>query len=282
MGFKQCSNCKGYYNDKRGGCLNPECSACDRASVANVVSTPVVPKSKPKRPATKPWAKNKLRSVGEIGSPPKEGGPSPVVVPDSDAVSEYEGQQSDTGYHVIYRGDTRTPAQLKTYGGFTAWVPLSDEQARDVIKRSQGQNFNIKLPPKAKRLEGAFNKNMNLNLMTLGRQIKLEKAGDTFHISTDPTEGCGGYTSGYIYAMKFKTLYLVDKSGVVSTGALKDVSGINPKLVLDTQSLSTAKVIGVAIPGQGGVEVAFLTSIKMANIYKYRAPQSRIWYKIPA
>ena len=280
MSFKQCSNCKGYYNDKNGGCINPECAACDRARVGKIVSTPVIPKLKPMRPATKPPAINKLRPTGGIGSPPKEIGPSPVVLPDSDILPESEDQLDDAGYHIIYRGDTRTPEQLKTYGGFSAWAPLSNEQARDVIKRSQGQNFDIKLPPKAKRLESAFNTNKNLNLMTLGRQIKLEKAGDTFHISTDPTEGCGGYASGYIYAMKFKTLYLVDKSGHVSTGSLKDVRGINPKLVLDTQSLSSAKVIGVAIPGQGGVEVAFLTSIPITNIYKYRSPQSRGWYKI--
>ncbi|WP_218649970.1 hypothetical protein, partial [endosymbiont of Lamellibrachia barhami] len=87
----------------------------------------------------------------------------------------------------------------------------------------------------------------------------------------------GGYASGYIYAMKFKTLYLIDKAGNVSTGSLKDVRGINPKLVLDTPSLSNANIIGLAIPGQAGVEVAFLTKIPMKNIYKYRIPQGQGW-----
>jgi hypothetical protein len=139
MGFQQCSSCKGYYNASRGGCINPECSACDKARVANISSTPVVPRPKPKKmPAVEkpPWANKKARCIGGIGAPPKEGGPSPVAVPESDAMSEPEDHQSDTGYHVIYRGDTRTPAQLESYGGFTAWVPLSDEQARDVVKRS--------------------------------------------------------------------------------------------------------------------------------------------------
>jgi len=72
MSFKQCSNCKGYCNDKNGGGINPECAASDRARVAKIVSTPVIPKLKPKRPATKPPTINKLRSTGGIGSPPKE------------------------------------------------------------------------------------------------------------------------------------------------------------------------------------------------------------------
>ncbi|MBL3589271.1 MAG: hypothetical protein JMN24_05685 [gamma proteobacterium endosymbiont of Lamellibrachia anaximandri] len=201
--------------------------------------------------------KKKSRPAGGIGTPPKLAGPSPVVVLKSDAMSESEQQRSDIGYHIIYRGDTRTPPQLTTYDGFTAWVELSPEQARNVIRRSQGQNFNLKLPKEAKRLEDAFNKHQNLNLMTLGRQIKLEKAGDTFHVSTDPTEGCGGYASGYIYAMKFKTLYLIDKPGNQSTGSLKDIRGINPKLVLDTPSLSNANIIGLAIPdaAESGVEL---------------------------
>lgn len=288
MGFKQCSSCKGYYNANRGGCINPGCVACDKAQTAKVTSAPKVPKRPPPpRPKTKPnpdnkpsWATRQLKTPVKIGAPPKTGGPAPVVVAASPIVSTSVYEQNDTGYHVIYRGDTRTPAQLAGYGGFTAWVPLNDEQARDVVKRAQGQNFTIKLPMGAKRLEDAFNKNENLNLLTLGRQIKLEKAGDTFHISTDPTPACGGYASGYIYAMKFKTLYLVDKSGKVETGSLKDVSGINPKLVLNTPSLSTASVIALAIPGQSGVEVAFLTSIPMSNIYKYRMPKSATWYEI--
>jgi hypothetical protein len=286
MGFKQCSSCKGYYNANRGGCINPECVACDRAQVAKISTAPRIPKRKPKVKKTKDkgkpsWATGKLRSVKGIGAPSKEGGPSPVAMSESDSesISESVFQQSDTGYHVIYRGDTRPPAQLEK--GFEAWVPLLEGQARNVIKRSQGQNFDIKLPKGAKRLETAFNKNMNLNLMTLGRQIKLEKAGDTFHISTDPTEDCGGYSSGYIYAMKFKTLYLVDKAGKVTTGALKNVRGINPQLVFDTTSLSTASIIAVVIPGQSGVEVAFLTTIPRVNIYKYRMPKSRTWYKMP-
>jgi len=81
--------------------------------------------------------------------------------------------------------------------------------------------------------------------------------------------------------MKFKTLYLVDKNGKVTTGALKNVRGINPKLVFDTTSLSTASIVAVVIPGQGGVEVAFLTTIPRKNIYKYRMPKSKTWYKMP-
>ena len=160
--------------------------------------------------------------------------------------------------------------------GFTAWVPLSTQQALDVIKRSTGQNFPISLPPRAKRLEGYFNQQQNINMMTLGRQIKLEKAGDTFHISTDPSEACGGYASGYIYAMRFKTLYLIDKQGQATVGSMSSVKGINSLLVLDSTSPASASTIAVAIPGTGGAEVAFLTSIPMAHIYKYKEPKGSV------
>lgn len=299
MVFKQCSGCKGYYNAAKGGCVNPGCAACDRALVSRLNTAPSVPKVKPRRapppvPARnktspvavvphggKPVAPRNPQALAGLGSPPKESGPLPVVAPESEDLQHYVEEQGEGNCYVVYRGDSRTPAQLRTYGGFTAWVPLSLQQAREVVRRSYGENFELHLPKAAARLEAAFNRSLNLNLLTLGRQIKLEKAGDTFHISTDPTEDCGGYASGYIYAMRFKTLFLVDKAGQVSSGPLAAVRGINPKLVLDKHGYTEAGTIAVAIPGQGGAEVAFLTSIPMANIFKYRMPGSRTWHRLP-
>jgi len=302
MGYRKCSGCGKWYDPDRGGCTNAGCEGADRATIGRIATTPVHPLSKspivtaataqalPKvalRPVTRPAPSAAAQQLGpQIAVTLKSvQSPAPVVVSDeqADEMSDEEMCQLESGYHIIYRGDTRTPSQLKGYGGFTAWVPLSTQQARDVIRRSNGENFNIKLPPKASRLEGYFNEQKNINMLTLGRQIKLEKAGDTFHISTDPTEGCGGYASGYIYAMRFRTLYLVDiKKKTATEGALKSVKGINSILVLNTMDMNTADTIAVAIPGQAGAEVAFLTSIGMDCIYKYKQPMGKIWYKMPA
>ncbi|HTU20106.1 MAG TPA: hypothetical protein VMG10_18725 [Gemmataceae bacterium] len=312
MPYIKCASCKKFYYSDIGGCTNANCAAADRALIAKLGSTPVHPLTKkpidvsPKKPVDPPAEVKAKASSPKLKGPPKSTTPSnkvaptneeksvklvavpkPTIVPAPVAVTKSEAEekavpqiqidQAEAGWHIIYRGDTRDPKKLATFGGFTAWVPLNLQEARNVVKRSMGQNFQIKLPKAAARLEGYFNKQEKLNLLTLGRQIKLEKAGDTFHISTDPTEGCGGYASGYIYAMKFKTLFLIDKNGKASPAALKEVTGINSYLVMDTTSLDTATTIAVAIPGQAGPEVAFLTTIPMAHIYKYKEPKQAQW-----
>jgi hypothetical protein len=299
MGYRKCGSCGKWYNGSENGCTNGGCEAGDRAKIAKLATTPVHPQTK--APIAVKMApkldKTTVKSPLPKAEPPKEvqvgalfpalkkvAAPKPVALPDAEGelMASDEMQQLETGHHIIYRGDTRTPSQLKGYGGFSAWVPLTTQQAQDVIKRSTGQNFDIKLPERAKRLEGYFNQQKNINMLTLGRQIKLEKAGDTFHISTDPTEGCGGYSTGYIYAMRFRNLYLIDKQGVASSGSMSSVRGINSLLVLDTTSMASATTIAVAIPGQGGVEIAFLTSIPIASIYKYKTPNGSVWHRMPA
>ncbi len=299
MAYKKCSACNKWYDSSLGGCTNAGCTGRDQARVARIVTTPTHPATKQpivNQTKLKPVAKGTTAvaatptataspKVADAVTVPKL---NPVQLPvalsaeqDSE-MATLEMQQAEAGHHLIYRGDSRTPAQLKGYGGFTAWVPLNTEQARNVIKRSNGQNFTISLPPKTKRLEGYFNEQKNINMITLGRQIKLEKAGDTFHISTDPTEACGGFASAYVYGMRFKTLYVIDKQGNAASRALTSVKGINSLLVLDTAAMEHANVIAVAIPGQAGVEVGFLTTIPIANIYKYRKPSGTVWYKMPS
>jgi len=297
MAYRKCSDCGKWYEGSLGGCTNAGCNSADRARVGRIISKPVHPATKaPIEPNVVPAVA--LRQVSKPGPTvvpqPKQAVPefnvalkSAAKKPDAtpiekgDALAQDAMLAAEAGHHIIYRGDTRSPSQMKGYGGFTAWVPLNVQQARDVIKRSSGQNFPISLPPKAKRLEGYFNEQKNINMLTLGRQIKLEKAGDTFHISADPTEGCGGYASGYIYAMRFRSLYVIDKQGNASVRAMTSVTGINSLLVLDTPTMEAATTIAVAIPGSAGVEVAFLTSVPIANFYKYKEPNGKTWYKMP-
>jgi hypothetical protein len=295
MGFKKCSACQKWYDASLGGCLNASCGMADRARVARVVTTPVHPQTKAPMQfgvlptvALKPITKTAVieqpkQALPEIKLKSKSSGQvSPVAITyvQGESLLDSEIQVLEAGHHILYRGDSRSPAEIKNFGGFSAWVPLDVDGARQVVRRGLGKNFNITLPTKAKRLENLFNSDncQNLTLLTLARQIKLEKAGDTFHVSTDPTEGCGGYANGYIYAMRFRTLFLVDKHGAATPGAFNALSRVNTKLVLDTQSLDTATTIAVAIDPE---EVAFLTTVPIGQIYKYKEPKGHVWYKMP-
>jgi hypothetical protein len=269
----------------------------DRSRVSRITTAPVHPQSKAPIQATAAPAVA-LKPVSRVPGPvaqPKQvlpevklkstaaSAPAPVAVKEEkgEPLLDTEMHQREAGHHVLYRGDTRSPAQLKGYGGFSAWVPMSVEEARKVVRRGLGENFVIKLPGKANRLEKLFNSPecQSLTLLTLAKQIKLEKAGDTFHVSTDPTEGCGGYASGYIYAMRFKTLFLVDKQRNARTASFQGLSRVDPKLLLDAQSLDAVSTIAVAIDPD---EVAFLTTITIGHIYKYKEPKGHVWYKMPA
>lgn len=292
MGFQKCSGCKKWYDTSSSGCLNASCDMADRSGVAKVMSTPVHPQTRTpmargvvepvKKPSVVPQPKEalpevKLKPTG--AAPPSV--PVAIAAVPGQPVLDTELNALEAGYHILYRGDSRSPAQIKSHGGFSAWVPLDAEGARQVVRRGLGNNFAITLPVKAARLQKLFNSDncQNLTLLTLARQIKLEKAGDTFHISTDPSEGCGGYASGYIYAMRFATLYLVDKRGVASPGSFSGLSRVNTKLVMDSADLASANTIGVAIDPE---EVAFLTTIPVSQIYKYKEPNGKVWYKMPA
>lgn len=297
MAYLKCSSCGKWYESSLGGCTNAGCGVADRSRTNRMVTAPVHPATKaPVLVATtaKPRPLTSLSQPKPIEQPKqplqeiklKPTGASvvtPVAVPESagEALLDTEMHQLEAGHHILYRGDTRSPAQLKGFGGFTAWVPLDVEGARQVVRRGMGQNFAITLPTKAKRLQDLFNsdKCQSLTLLTLARQIKLEKAGDTFHISTDPSEACGGYDSGYVYAMRFKTLYMVDKVGNSAPANFQGISRVNTKLVMDSTRLQDANIIAVAIDPE---EVAFLTSVTMAHIYKYKEPKGTVWYKMPA
>jgi len=292
MSFRKCTGCQKWYDASIGGCVNASCSMADRARVASVVTTPVHPQTKSpmvrgvlapvkKAPPTVP---KPVRALPETTLPDASAGvPTPVAVAEKSepALLDTELYALEAGHHVVYRGDTRSPASLKGFGGFSAWSELDIDGARQVVRRGLGQNFVIKLPTKAKRLEDLFNsKNcQSLTLLTLARQIKLEKAGDTFHISTDPSDQCGGYTSGYIYGIRFKTMYLVDKLGRAGPCSFDSISRVNTKMVLDAQTLDAANTVAIAIDPD---EVAFLTTIPIAQIYKYKEPNGKVWYKMPA
>lgn len=296
MPYIKCSACSGWHDSSVSGCTAASCSLGDQAKVQRIATTPKHPLTKKAILPSGSSASMKSSASGpSVVQQPKQSmvdlslkkgaslAPAPVAIAkhQGEELLDNDMQDLEAGYHILYRGDSRSPATIKASGGFSAWVPLDVATARQVIRRALGKNFEISFPKKGKRLQDAFNAKggQNLTLLTLGRQIKLEKANDTFHISTDPSENCGGYASGYIYGMRFKKIYLVDKNNNASSFKKSDLSRINVKYVLDAETLDAASLIAVAVDPD---EVAFLTTISVGHIYKYKEPKGKIWYKMPS
>ncbi|MBT3380454.1 MAG: hypothetical protein HN742_03740 [Lentisphaerae bacterium] len=291
MGWIFCSVCGRNYNTLRGGCTNPACRAADKAQVARLRNAPKPPSSKvqldtlakeksasllsPKRSVSSSTSSPPVL-VTQVSPPPPVRPPVPIVVSNRERSPDPDHEDSEAGRYILYRGDTRSPSQLAN--GFQAWVPVSAEVARSIIRKGAGallDNTPIRLPSAASRHEEGLGK--RYNLLTLGRQIKQEKAGDTYHISTDPSEDCGGYTSGNIYAMQFDGLHLLDKTLKPSKKALNQVLPLNPLVLINQPTLTNATTIALVIGGGAGPEVAFLTSIPRQHICKYKSPKDQSW-----
>lgn len=186
--------------------------------------------------------------------------------------------------YKFYRGDSRSPSEIKKAGGFSNWkAPLSVQQARNLIKRSSDSAVAMGLPQ-----ESDWNKLLTgggkYNLTSYANNIKYAtaKSHTSSYVSTDPSEDCGGYDDeGYVYEMAFDPLYL----GTTATGDFAAPSGANPfkvtvkpKLVLDSQNLDTTNVVALCCIG----EVAFFTPIPYANLTRYRASRgSKGWVNMP-
>ena len=182
--------------------------------------------------------------------------------------------------YTFYRGDSRQPKDLRD--GFQAWVPLSVVQARDLIRRFSGmQALKVTLPALKKDLQDTLNKGEKWTMLDLMRMIKLEKNRTTIHISTDLTEDCGGYSSGFIYEIVFDDLVYFDKGGKCTENptSLECNSHFNTLVVADDKTLSDSAMIALSSKGN---EVSFLTTIPYANIKRYKMAKSTTWTAMPA
>jgi hypothetical protein len=180
----------------------------------------------------------------------------------------------------VYRGDTRRPELLFAQGGFKAWEPLTIEEARDLILLYTGLKSlsNCCFADKVKKglisLETTSEtaKRTPLDLSQL--IIRSKQRGPS--ISTEPTEGCGGYSSGYIYKIDCSGMDPVDWEMAVPGLEVSSKSTWWPTLCLDSSTtLSSTSSIAIKSKSQkGGVEeVTFFNSI---------APERTILQKKPA
>ena len=99
---------------------------------------------------------------------------------------------------------------------------------------------------------------------------KAEKSKGTIQISTDLTEECGGYASGYIYKIALdETLYIDGVEAPSDQTSSTWCPMIRPRLLTNAPTISESTVIGLVARGK---EVMFLTPILPDNIPEYKKP----------
>ena len=178
---------------------------------------------------------------------------------------------------TLYRGDTRTPDQIRTAKCFAPWVITTPDTGRAIILRCiVPRGPAPRLPPPAN--DTSLQILLDTAAPTLWdvlRNIKNEKTRRTVHVSTDTSQDTGGYSSGYVYKMSFSLN--VQALGTGPTTAVNDASQlastVKANVFFDAATLATSSLFGISGgPVDPGVEVAFLTTIPKAYITHYCDP----------
>jgi hypothetical protein len=181
---------------------------------------------------------------------------------------------------TFYRGDSRPPEEIKKAGGFHGWVPLSVEQARLLIRKANREAVsNDQFPDALASSLQAVTIQKTLDLQVF---IKFTKNKSTTpQVSTAPDEDCGGQANGkdakgrpyVIYKIEFGSLNVLQTGGV-RPAQQNDFPHNSPfpKVLVDAGSLDAAETIAVLMKD----EIAFLTSIPLANIKGYKQ-QGAAW-----
>lgn len=180
----------------------------------------------------------------------------------------------------FYRGDSRTPDEIKKAGGFQAWVPLTAEQARLLVRKANREAIsNDQFPDALASSLKAVTIQKTLDLQVF---IKFTKNKSTTpQVSTAPDEDCGGQANGkdskgrpfVIYRMEFGALNVLQTGG--ARPARQDDFPHNspfPKVLIDAASLDAAETIAILMKD----EIAFLTSIPLTSIKGYKQ-QGSAW-----
>ncbi len=156
---------------------------------------------------------------------------------------------------IIYRADTRGPAEIKA-SGFKARTPMSLAAAKSHLL---SYCTSSKKP------------------LDLSRRIISSPQPE--YVSTDPTQGCGGYSGkGYVYRIEISALAERPWSNQVLGQNLNlKPNMLWPKLFLDANTLDAAKIIALKHFGTATREVTFLTNIPGSSIKACRKSNETIF-----
>jgi len=175
---------------------------------------------------------------------------------------------------TFYRAVRSGPATYFGRKGFQPRVPLELTQIRLMMKNMFDRTKHpIEVPSRAVILHEAYGKRVDWSPLDMVREIKKEKSDSTPQLSTDLQPECVGYAKGnYVFKIEYTGLF-VDR--IINNQRPSDLNPmVKPKLVMNRGSIDASDVFAFAC---GGNEVAFLTSIPLANIRAYHAPDSEEW-----
>lgn len=178
---------------------------------------------------------------------------------------------------ILYRGDSRSPHEIRTAQGFSPWVATTPAIGRGIITRCIVPRTPApQLPPPADQTSlQALLLTDTAQLLDALRDIKNDKSQRAVHVSTDTSPLCGGSSGGYVYRMQFDLN--VQAAGV---GAVTPVDNViqlqglvSANVFFDGPALAVSDLFGICGgPMNPGVETAFLTSVPMAYITHYCDP----------
>jgi hypothetical protein len=180
----------------------------------------------------------------------------------------------------FFRGDSRTPDDIKAAKGFNAWVPLSVDQARLLIKKTQNATVaNSEFPDALAESLKAVTIKKALDLQLFIKYTKNKTT--TPQVSTAPDEDCGGQANGkdskgrpfVIYEIEYPNLNVMQVGGVrpAVPGDFPH-TGMFPKVLIDGANLDASNVIALLMKD----EIAFLTSVELGQIKRYKQ-QGAAW-----
>ncbi|WP_124321806.1 hypothetical protein [Pseudomonas chlororaphis] len=172
--------------------------------------------------------------------------------------------------YTLYRADNRTYDHLlqSSPEGFTAWVPLSTEQARKFAGIFLGGKDTSGLPKHVIENIGKWGGSPKLN--DLSTYIKYTKDKSTVWVSTAINTDAGGQSAG---APLYEITMALNEFKIGRNG-LEPLPGGRSKnmefsLLLDGLSIETSQVIALNHGPKDDAEVSFLTKIPMNSIKPY-------------
>ncbi|MGO1069015.1 hypothetical protein [Lysobacter sp. CA199] len=206
----------------------------------------------------------------------------------------------------MYRSDNRPPQTIAT-DGFQARMPLDEDTARQLVRRSLiDPHAPLQLPDaRDSAIVGYFQRTQAnptlVGLPALYAEFRRETSASTMHVSTSPDIGVGGILNrsnmyrievpnGRLYAwqttaatrlattpLEITRLDQAHPAADPKTG----VPSTKPVLLTDTDSIDTARLFAISSPAGDG-EVAFLTSVPKEWITQTRSLENKgPWQPMP-
>lgn len=174
----------------------------------------------------------------------------------------------------VYRGDGRAPDILEGDRGFSAWSPLTIDEAREMVQlftrlrslnqcsfKDRGQR--VILPDVVRGDPDSLHTPDSLKELI----IRSGRSRESFWVSTETTQGGGGMGGGYIYEIPTANLQLVSWDRVNVDLRPRQLW---PELYTDTGDLDNANAIALYNAMGDTKELSYLTNITCPQIQGWK------------